>query len=125
MSKYGVFPGPYFPAFRLNTERYGISLRIQSECGKIWTRKNSVFGHFSRSECYSSNQEEVEEETVLKKASFLMALQETRKNLVIGRISLNTTHSKHVVVEEKQRELAKKTQTQIQNQTQPTKTLHS
>ena len=25
------------------------SLRIQSECGKIQTRKNSVFGHFSRS----------------------------------------------------------------------------
>ena len=22
-SKYGVFSGPYFPAFRLNTERYG------------------------------------------------------------------------------------------------------
>ena len=24
-----------------------VSLRIQSECGKIRTRKNSVFGHFS------------------------------------------------------------------------------
>ena len=24
-------------------------VRIQSECGKIRTRKNSVFGHFSRS----------------------------------------------------------------------------
>ena len=30
MSKYGVFSGPYFPAFRLNTERYGVPLRIQS-----------------------------------------------------------------------------------------------
>ena len=30
--------GPYLPAFRLNTERYGVSLRIQSECGKIQTR---------------------------------------------------------------------------------------
>ena len=29
---------PHFPAFRLNMERYGISLRIQSECGKIRTR---------------------------------------------------------------------------------------
>ena len=28
-----------------------VSLRIQSECGKIRTRKNSVFGHFSRSAC--------------------------------------------------------------------------
>ena len=29
--------------------KYGVfvSLRIQSECRKIWTRKNSVFGHFS------------------------------------------------------------------------------
>ena len=31
------FPGPYFPAFELNRERYGVFLRIQSECGKIGT----------------------------------------------------------------------------------------
>ena len=49
VSKYGVFSGPYFPAFGLNTERYEVSLRIQSKYGEIWTRKNSVFGHFSRS----------------------------------------------------------------------------
>ena len=30
--------------------RTGASLRIQSKCGKIRTRKNSVFGHFSCSE---------------------------------------------------------------------------
>ena len=29
--------GPYLPAFVLNTERYGVPLRIQSECGKIRT----------------------------------------------------------------------------------------
>ena len=29
--------------------KYEISLRIQSECGKIRTRNNSVFGHFSDS----------------------------------------------------------------------------
>ena len=28
-----------FPAFGLNTEKYSVSLRIQSECGKIWSRK--------------------------------------------------------------------------------------
>ena len=39
-----------FPAFRLNTEIYGVGLRIQSKCGKTQTRKNSLFGHFSRSE---------------------------------------------------------------------------
>ena len=32
------FSGPYFPALRMNTEWYGISLCILSECGKIRTR---------------------------------------------------------------------------------------
>ena len=49
VSKYGVFSDPYFLAFGLNTESYFVSLSIQSKCGKIQTRKNSVFGHFSRS----------------------------------------------------------------------------
>ena len=37
VSKDGVFSGPYFPVFRPNAE-------------KIRTRKNSIFGHFSRSD---------------------------------------------------------------------------
>ena len=49
VSKYGEISGPYCPAFGLNKERYEVSLRIQSECGKIRTRKYSVFGHSSRS----------------------------------------------------------------------------
>ena len=49
VSKYGVFYRPYFPAFGLNTERYGVSLRVQSKCVKIRARKNSVFRLFSRS----------------------------------------------------------------------------
>ena len=49
MPIYGVFSGPYFPVFGLNTEIYGVNLCIQSEYRKIRTRKNSVFGHFSRS----------------------------------------------------------------------------
>ena len=75
---YGVFSGPYFAAFGLNIERFGVSLhsvrmrentdqkklrirtlfvslRIQSECEKIQTRKNSVSGHFSRSDYYNSH----------------------------------------------------------------------
>ena len=32
------YSDPHFPAFRLNTERYGVSLRIQSEYGKMGTR---------------------------------------------------------------------------------------
>ena len=34
------FSGPYFPAFRLNTERYFVFLRIQSKCRKKRTIKN-------------------------------------------------------------------------------------
>ena len=49
VSKYGVFSGLYFPVFRLNTGIYSVNLRIQAEYRKIRTRKNSVFGHFSRS----------------------------------------------------------------------------
>ena len=45
MSKYGVFSGPYFPVFGLNTEIYSVNLRIQSAYRKLRTRKNSVFGH--------------------------------------------------------------------------------
>ena len=33
------FSGPYFPSFTLNTERYSVSLRIQSKCWKMQTRK--------------------------------------------------------------------------------------
>ena len=32
------YSGPYFPVFGLNTERYRVSLRIQSECRKMRTR---------------------------------------------------------------------------------------
>ena len=32
------YSGPHFPAFGLNTERYSVSLRIQSECRKTRTR---------------------------------------------------------------------------------------
>ena len=48
VSKYGLISCPYFPVFGLNTERYEVSLRIQSECGKIRTRNNSVFGRFTQ-----------------------------------------------------------------------------
>ena len=50
VSKYGVFSGLHFREFKLNTEIYAVDLRIQSEYGKIRTRKNSAFGHFLRSE---------------------------------------------------------------------------
>ena len=36
---YSEFFSPYFPAVGLNTERYFVSLHIQSECGQRRTRK--------------------------------------------------------------------------------------
>ena len=33
------FSSPHFPEFGLNTDKYSVSLRIQSECRKIWTKK--------------------------------------------------------------------------------------
>ena len=38
--------GPYFPASGLNTESYGVSVRIQSECEKIRTRITPNTGTF-------------------------------------------------------------------------------
>ena len=55
VSKYGVISAPYFPVFGLNTEIYGINLRIQSEYRKIRIRKNSVFGYFSSSVSVNGN----------------------------------------------------------------------
>ena len=52
VSKYGVFSALYFPVFGLNTEIYSVNLDIQSKYRKIRTRKNSAFGHFSRSIWY-------------------------------------------------------------------------
>ena len=44
------FSGPYFPAFRLNTERHGLSFRIQSECGKYGPEKRQLRTPFTQ--CY-------------------------------------------------------------------------
>ena len=48
------FSGPYFPTFGRNTERYSVSFRIQSEYGKMPTRKTLKYRYFSRSETYTS-----------------------------------------------------------------------
>ena len=39
------FSGLYFPAFGLNKEIYGVSVRIQNKCKKITDWKFSVYGH--------------------------------------------------------------------------------
>ena len=47
----------FWSVFSLIRTEYGKILCIQCECGKIRTRKSSVFGHFSRSvlRCYISS----------------------------------------------------------------------
>ena len=67
MPKYKIISGPYFPAFGLNTGKYGpeitpyltetyrVNPRIQPKYRKILARNNSVFGHFSRSVVISTN----------------------------------------------------------------------
>ena len=45
MSKYGVFSGPYFLIYRLNTERYEENT----------DQKNTIFGHFLRSADFDAN----------------------------------------------------------------------
>ena len=49
------YSGPYFPAYEINTERYGVSLRIQSECGKIRTRKTPNTDTFNAVRLWSGN----------------------------------------------------------------------
>ena len=41
-----IYPGPHFPAFGQNTDRYSVSLRIQSKCGKMRTRITPNTGTF-------------------------------------------------------------------------------
>ena len=58
------YSDPYFPAFGLNTERYSLSPRIQSECGKIRTRITPNTILFT--ECVWERQSEVPEGVVIK-----------------------------------------------------------
>ena len=66
-----VFPGPYFPAFGLNTERYGVFLHIQSKYRKIRTRKNSVFGHFSLSTSVSKDGSKIIQKIIQGKTGYI------------------------------------------------------
>ena len=46
MSKYEVFSGPYFPVPGLNTEIYGVNLRIQPSLRKYRTEKTQYLETF-------------------------------------------------------------------------------
>ena len=46
VSKYGVFSGPYFPAFGLNTEIYSVNLRIQPNTRKYGPEKTPYLDTF-------------------------------------------------------------------------------
>ena len=49
------FSGPYFPAFWLNRERYGVSLCIQSKCREIWAIKTPNMETFYTVTCVYIN----------------------------------------------------------------------
>ena len=48
MSKYGVFSGPYFLVFGLNTEIYSVNLRIQSGYRKIGPENTPIWTLFTQ-----------------------------------------------------------------------------
>ena len=48
---YAVCYSPYFPILGLNTETYGVNLRIQSECGKYRPEKLQIKTFFTQ--CWS------------------------------------------------------------------------
>ena len=79
----------YFPTFGLNTERYGVSLRIQPKCWKIRTRKNSVFGRFLRSveviltEAYSKRYETSQMGLFIKTVRGLQLLSVFTKSFIL------------------------------------------
>ena len=82
VSKYWVISGPCFSVFELNTEIYGVNLRIQSKYRKMRTRNNSVFGHFSRSD-------------IFKKLYFTLTLRSigSRFLLLVSCKNVNNTHA--------------------------------
>ena len=51
------YSGPHFPVFGVNTERYAVSFRIQSKCGKMRIRitPNAANFHATGSSYFLSN----------------------------------------------------------------------
>ena len=47
------YSGPQFPAFGLNSERYGVSLLYSVQMRENADQNNSEYGHFSRSGLYA------------------------------------------------------------------------
>ena len=63
------FSGLCFPAFQLNTKRYGEPFRIQSE---NTDQKNSTYGHFSRIECGKGWKQHQSAYTLLERIDLMM-----------------------------------------------------
>ena len=73
MSKYGVFSGPYFPVFELNTEIYNVNLRIQFEYGEIRPEKTPYVETFH-----------AVQGSVLRAMSFIVVLEALSSELRSG-----------------------------------------
>ena len=92
----GSFSGPYFRAFGLNTERYRVSLRIQSKCEKIKTRKLQIRTLFTQCKCFSSRDivwfQHENLNPILQK--FLVAVNVVKCHFVITATPCNACHKK-------------------------------
>ena len=77
MTKYVVFSGSYFSEFRLNMEICEVNIPIQSEYRKILTRKNSVFGHFSRNGTYTEREKKSLPRPLLFLSDFVLTIKLT------------------------------------------------
>ena len=89
-----------FPHLSPNTDRYSVSLRIHSECGKIQTRKNSVFEHFSRSGRWKKVEfllKSAENKNYLHYATYIMrkAWDLTEKNMALGNMHFIKANIRH------------------------------
>ena len=73
---------PHFACFL-----YFVSLRIQSECGKVRTRKNSVFGHISRSDSFIN----LDYHRLQQPQSFSLAKAKNKQNITRRIIRGNPT----------------------------------
>ena len=81
------FSGPYFPAFGMNTEKYGVSLSIQSKCGEIRTRKPDTFHTVINTLIYTTKFDFFSLLLKMKiKACFLLQCTSVYFNLIIAKL---------------------------------------
>ena len=81
------FSGPYFPTFGMNRKKYGVSLSIQSKCGKIRIRKQDTFHTVINTLIYAARFDFFNLLLKMKiKACFLLQCTSVYSNLIIAKL---------------------------------------